>query len=104
VTYLQSIILGAIQGLTEDLPVSSDGHRVLAQEICGLRPPNPVALDVPARSLVLAGPVVAAITGWFAIDLPMRAVRIGSLRGFALYCWIVRLSAVMWGGVNGIGG
>ncbi|MBI5504264.1 MAG: undecaprenyl-diphosphate phosphatase [Deltaproteobacteria bacterium] len=270
-TYLQSIILGVIQGLTEFLPVSSDGHLVLAQEIFGLRPPNPVAFDVLlhagtlvavlgyfrddllkmtlalvgrggadsavrlrwiwllglgtlpvaifgglfedwfastfdslwwagggllvtgtmlatvhgrgaigrdsaaftvkdallmgssqivallpgvsrsgstlfaalttgierttaarfsfllsipaiAGALVLkhrelltmadgqvplpvlaAGPIAAAITGWFAIDVLMRAVRIGSLRGFAVYCWIVGLSALMWGVVNGIG-
>lgn len=82
-TYLQSIILDAIQGLTE---FSSDGD-------------GQVPLLVP-----LAGPIAAAITGWFAIDLLMRAVRIGSLRGFALYCWIVGLLALAWGGINGIGG
>lgn len=272
-TYLQSIILGVIQGLTEFLPVSSDGHLVLAQEIFGLRPPNAVAFDVllhagtlvavlsyfrddlqrmalaligrgghdsavrlrwiwllglgtvpvaifgalfedwfastfdslywaaggllatgtmlavahgrgavgrtastltvrdslvmgtsqivallpgvsrsgstlfaalttgverttaarfsfllsvPAIAgavvlkhramlemvqdgqvplpVLLAGPIAAAVTGWFAIDLLMRAVKIGSLRGFALYCWIVGLLALAWGGINGIGG
>jgi len=272
VTYLQSIILGLIQGLTEFLPVSSDGHLVLAQEIFGLRPPNAVAFDVLlhagtlvavvgyfwedlfrmalaligrggrdavvrlrwiwllglgtvpvaivglvledwfastfdslywaaggllvtgsmlavahgrgatgrdaegftvkdalvmggsqiiallpgvsrsgstlfaalttgierttaarfsfllsipaiAGALVLkqhelvrmlangdapvpvlaAGPITAAITGWFAIDVLMRAVRIGSLRGFAVYCWIVGAMALAWGAANGIG-
>ncbi len=271
-TYLQSIILGVVQGLTEFLPVSSDGHLVLTQEIFGLRPPDPVAFDVllhagtlvavlayfredlsrmtlaligrggrdaamrfrwiwllglgtlpvaifglifedwfastfnslfwaaggllvtgtmlavahgrgavgrgaeeltvrdallmgssqilallpgvsrsgstlfaalttgierttaarfsfllsiPAiagavvlkqRDLVamlddgraplpvlLAGPLAAAITGWFAIDVLMRAIRVGSLRGFAVYCWVVGLLALAWGAVNGIG-
>ena len=36
-TYLKSIILGLIQGLTEFLPVSSSGHVMLAEEIFGLK-------------------------------------------------------------------
>ncbi|MFC1613017.1 undecaprenyl-diphosphate phosphatase [Patescibacteria group bacterium] len=34
---LQSIILGAIQGVTEWLPISSSGHLVIAQEFFGLQ-------------------------------------------------------------------
>lgn len=35
-SYLESIILGLIQGLTEFLPVSSSGHLVLAQNLFGV--------------------------------------------------------------------
>jgi len=35
-TYLQAILLGALQGLTEFLPVSSSGYLVLLQQIFGL--------------------------------------------------------------------
>jgi undecaprenyl-diphosphatase len=45
-TIWQAIILGFIQGLTEFLPVSSDGHLVIAQEVFGVRPPNALAFDV----------------------------------------------------------
>ncbi len=38
-TWLQAILLGALQGLTEFLPVSSSGHLVLLQHIFGLYEP-----------------------------------------------------------------
>lgn len=39
-TTLQAVLLGAIQGLTEFLPISSSGHLVLFQKIFGLTEPN----------------------------------------------------------------
>ncbi len=36
-SYLQAIILGIVQGLTEFLPVSSSGHLVIVQELMGVK-------------------------------------------------------------------
>lgn len=44
-TILESIILGAVQGLTEFLPISSSGHLVLAQSILNIEEP-PLFFDV----------------------------------------------------------
>ncbi|MCX6640129.1 MAG: undecaprenyl-diphosphatase UppP [bacterium] len=44
-SYLNTIILGVVQGLTEFLPVSSSGHLVLAQHLLGLTGPQ-LAFDI----------------------------------------------------------
>lgn len=38
--YLQALLLGLVQGITEFLPVSSDGHLVLAEQIAGVHTPG----------------------------------------------------------------
>lgn len=53
-TVLQALILGAVQGLTEFLPVSSSGHLVIFQHLLGLSD-TPLAFDV----LVHMGTLVA---------------------------------------------
>jgi undecaprenyl-diphosphatase len=63
-TVWQAIVLGFIQGLTEFLPVSSDGHLVIAQEVFGMKPPNALAFDV----LLHLGTLVAVV-GYFRKEL-----------------------------------
>lgn len=55
-TYLDALLLGIIQGLTEFLPVSSSGHLVLGETLLGVRPPGvsfEVALHVGTLLAVL---------------------------------------------------
>lgn len=60
---LEAIIIGIIQGATEFLPISSDGHLVLIPAIFGLSQPDLVLIG-----LVHAGTLLAIIS-YFARDL-----------------------------------
>ncbi len=60
---LEAIIIGIIQGATEFLPISSDGHLVLVPAIFGLAQPDLVLIG-----LVHAGTLLA-IVAYFARDL-----------------------------------
>ncbi len=42
----ESIFLGAVQGLTEFLPISSSGHLVLAKHVLGVKIQNPLGFDI----------------------------------------------------------
>ncbi len=59
-TIIQSIIFGAMQGITEFLPISSSGHIVVVQYLCGI--------DAPDMAFVVA-------------------LHVGSLCAVVLYFW-----------------
>jgi len=73
VTIAQALILGIVQGLTEFLPVSSDGHLVIVQEVFGLRPPNAVAYDV----LLHLGTLIAVVAYFWRDLLDMALALLG---------------------------
>lgn len=56
-TFLDAILLGILQGLTEFLPISSSGHLVLAQQFLGLKEPL-VFFDVMLHVGTLAAVIV----------------------------------------------
>ncbi len=56
-SYLESILLGVVQGLTEFLPISSSGHLVLAQYFLGVHEPQ-VFFDVMLHLGTLGAVVV----------------------------------------------
>lgn len=62
-TYLQAVLLGLLQGLTEFLPVSSTAHMAIAPQLMGLRDPG-----APFSAVAQLGPIVAIIA-YFRTDL-----------------------------------
>jgi len=80
-SYGQAILLGAIQGLTEFLPVSSSGHLVLGQALLGLDMPG-LTLEIMlhvgtalAVALVFRADILrmlSAVAGWRRNDPDFR--------------------------------
>jgi len=52
VTVLQAAILGVVQGLTEFLPISSDGHLAVAYRVMGMRPNLSFEVFLHAATLI----------------------------------------------------
>jgi len=65
-TYLDSIILGIVEGLTEYLPVSSTGHLTIAEKMLGLTVDNPA---VTAYTAIIQLGAIAATVVYFFKDI-----------------------------------
>src|SRR5205809_5319289 len=63
VSYLQAIVLGVVQGLTESLPVSSSGHLILVPHVFGW-PDQGQAFDA-----VMHIGTLAALVAYFRVEL-----------------------------------
>lgn len=80
---LQALVLGAVQGLTEFLPVSSSGHLVLVNYYLGWGESLPLWVDIATNTgtllavLVYLWRDVATAIGGFAAGLVSREARMG---------------------------
>jgi undecaprenyl-diphosphatase len=61
-SYLEAIILGAIEGVTEFLPISSTGHLTIAEELMGFQID---AADITAFTAIVQIGAVAAVVIYF---------------------------------------
>lgn len=57
-TFLESVILGLVEGITEYLPVSSTGHLLLVQQLMGIKPSDAANAFVIC---IQAGAIVAVL-------------------------------------------
>jgi undecaprenyl-diphosphatase len=65
-TYLQSVILGVVEGLTEFLPVSSTAHLTIAEKLMGLEVDAP---EVTAYTAIIQLGAIAATFVYFFRDI-----------------------------------
>ena len=93
--WIQAIILGIVQGLSEFLPISSSGHLVLAQHILGVNEAG-VLLEV-----ILHMGTLAAILLYFYNDLKQLVVDFFNgdqdARNYVIYLAIATIPAVCVG-------
>jgi len=64
--YLDAVILGIVEGLTEFLPVSSTGHLTIAEKVLGLTVDDP---DVTGFTAVIQMGAIAAVVLYFVRDI-----------------------------------
>ncbi len=64
--YLQAVILGIVEGLTEFLPVSSTGHLTITEKLLGL---DVAAKDVTGFTAVIQVGAIAAVVLFFWRDI-----------------------------------
>ena len=57
-TIIESIVLGAVQGLTEFLPVSSSGHLQIAKALLGVEIEENLAFDVTLHAATVLSTIV----------------------------------------------
>ncbi|MEP6649726.1 MAG: undecaprenyl-diphosphate phosphatase, partial [Lapillicoccus sp.] len=77
-SYVQSVILGVVEGLTEFLPVSSTGHLTITEKLLGLQVDAP---EVTAYTAIIQLGAIAATLVYFFRDIVRLVVAWG--RGLA---------------------
>ncbi|HEU4330266.1 MAG TPA: undecaprenyl-diphosphate phosphatase [Lapillicoccus sp.] len=70
-SYVQSVILGVVEGLTEFLPVSSTGHLTITEKLLGLQVDAP---EVTAYTAIIQLGAIAATLVYFFRDIIRLAV------------------------------
>src|SRR5262245_29924755 len=95
-TYLQAIILGIVQGLTEFIPISSTAHLVFASRWTGIYDGN--AQQITATMAVIQLGTLAAVFLYFAADIWAIST------AFARDHWhlLTRQRKMRFSGTNGI--
>ena len=69
--YLQAVILGIVEGLTEFLPISSTGHLTITEKILGLKVDDPA---ITAYTAVIQVGAILAVLLYFRHDIARTAV------------------------------
>jgi undecaprenyl-diphosphatase len=64
--YIQAVILGIVEGLTEFLPISSTGHLTIAEKLLGLSTSDP---GITGFTAVIQMGAIAAVILYFARDI-----------------------------------
>lgn len=125
-TLRDALIIGTVQGLAILPGISRSGSTIATALFLGvdrkLAGRYSFLLSIPAivgalilgldtpelhtaipMGTIIAGSVISALVGWFALVVLLRVVDRGQLHRFAPYCWLVGIItlAIAWGGKAG---
>jgi undecaprenyl-diphosphatase len=97
-TYLDAVILGLVEGVTEFLPVSSTGHLVLVNHFLGLHIDDPAAepgnLLHAGDDAAISEPETMSVKA--AADAYAIVIQIGAIAAVLIICWR-RVWSIMMG-------
>ena len=93
--WLQIVLLGVVEGLTEFLPVSSTGHLILAEEVLGFQGPPGRVFDIAIQ----LGAILAICVAYFSklLGVAMTAATNPDSRRFILAVLLAFLPAAVVG-------
>lgn len=115
--FIHTLILSAVEGITEFLPISSTGHLILVSKLLGIEPTN---FGKTFEIVIQLGAILAVVvlyfkkffSSWNLIKKLITAFIPTAAVGFVLYPFIkgvllgsstVTLNALFWGGLALIG-
>ncbi|MBM4044897.1 MAG: hypothetical protein FJ279_07275 [Planctomycetes bacterium] len=86
ISVVKATALGAIQGLTEFLPVSSSVRLVILKRFLGQKTPGADMAAIGWAGLA-AGVLTSLAVGCLALRALIQAVQLGRFHHFTIYCW-----------------
>lgn len=96
IEFLQALLLGVIEGITEFLPISSTGHLILTQELIGFKDTHELF------TVVIQLGAIAAVVWYYRRDLWQKSVGLLRRESAALNFWKILALGTIPAGVIGL--